>query len=280
MRRADGLPLQWWLIFTITKIALYCVLLTIMMISWLTMWFSSCWFCLQHSENSLQHIMTIIKRDLEDSDFLHSNPHDLTCDLDGNSIQGLSRIHESDPSSQLVCNESKTKTSSRISSVFPIKFDHNRCSDCAIGFTIANDCVAALWRLHEQAIAINDRLSILVELRERITEIALSLDISNQSNHSNQSFQSTDSFLSASHSDSSNLSEESIQSNPNDVLDRYSDPGAITDHDLMSHGTIVEDQEKSMPNQSDSSDRPQFHPREKSLRDDHESHVTMNLIRS
>jgi hypothetical protein len=102
--------------------------------------------------------MTLLKHELSD---LLTGPHqDLTCDLSGQSILGLSHVsHDSSHN------------------MFNICFDHAHCSDCAVGHTIASDCFSALSSLHDQAVAANDRLSQLVELRERVSEIAASLDV-------------------------------------------------------------------------------------------------------
>ena len=119
----------------------------------------------QNSEKSYKQLTTLLKHELNE---LFSGPHqDLTCDLNGQSIIGLSHVTQ----------DSKLKQKYAPLCTFNICFDHAYCSDCAVGHTIASDCFTALSSLHDQALAANDRLSRIVELRERVMEIATSLDI-------------------------------------------------------------------------------------------------------
>lgn len=55
-------------------------------------------------------------------------------------------------------------------------FDHSRCTDCSIGFTITCDCTTHLAALQKQGQDANDMLQSLVEIREQMTEVAIKLD--------------------------------------------------------------------------------------------------------
>lgn len=58
-----------------------------------------------------------------------------------------------------------------------IEFDHCRCTDCSYGCTITSDCTNNLVALRQQAIEANTRLQSLVEIRERIGEIASEIEL-------------------------------------------------------------------------------------------------------
>lgn len=50
------------------------------------------------------------------------------------------------------------------------KFDHSRCTDCSIGYSMSCDCMSHFTALQKQAQDANQRLLSLVEIRERMSE--------------------------------------------------------------------------------------------------------------
>jgi len=72
-----------------------------------------------------------------------------------------------------------------------IEFDHSRCTDCSYGCTITGDCTNNLVALRHQAIEANNRLQSLVEIRERIGEIAAEIELGDSSSDTTQDTHTT-----------------------------------------------------------------------------------------
>lgn len=73
------------------------------------------------------------------------------------------------------------------------EFDHSSCKDCSYGCTISSDCAKHMVALRQQVIDANSRLQSLVEVRERVMEIASDLDLGDENgSHSNLSDISVD----------------------------------------------------------------------------------------
>jgi hypothetical protein len=131
---------------------------------------------LEASETSFHQLMNLVRRDLD---------HEFYTDLEGNPINGLIQ----DPFS----SRSSTDAESELSGAITMTYDHERCVDCSIGYRISDECIKNLSSLQQQAAQVNARLQVLVELRERMSEVATSLDLSNHSSDTgNQSIFSAD----------------------------------------------------------------------------------------
>jgi hypothetical protein len=136
---------------------------------------------------------TVSQADL-DADPHHSSMFERLLDirdLRSKHVYNLSRLLEHKESFQLNlqnCTESglvlTTLLRRDISDIEVEKqkpFDHSRCADCSFAHAMTCDCTEKLKALQSQATEANKRLQMLVEVRERMKEVAETLEFSNPS---------------------------------------------------------------------------------------------------
>lgn len=149
---------------------------------------------LENSELSRQVLTNLLKYDLHDKDSIipnesdNENESENDVNIEKDSFESNRQEDEdtktidtmsSDASTQSVPSPRATNKSvkERLISGIPISFDHIRCTDCTLGHTISQDCANNLKALQQQALYATSRLQILVELRERMYEVAETLDL-------------------------------------------------------------------------------------------------------
>jgi hypothetical protein len=89
------------------------------------------------------------------------------------SYQAISlMIHRSGVDDSRSPKENRSWESDIEMSLPPITFDHSRCADCSYGYSITCDCTNHLAALQQQALDANQRLQALVEMREKMCEVA------------------------------------------------------------------------------------------------------------
>lgn len=94
-----------------------------------------------------------------------------------------------------------------------LTFDHSRCSDCSYGYSMATDCISHLAALQKQALDANKRLQSLVEMRERMNEVADAMRVSEMVPNVPQANNNNNSSSNASNSANNNSSQNEEHSN-------------------------------------------------------------------
>lgn len=77
-----------------------------------------------------------------------------------NCIKSLNRLKEI------------TRNDEKIEEIKDMSYDHDRCTDCAYQSTLATHCYQNISALNDHAKETNDRLHEIVELREKMRELA------------------------------------------------------------------------------------------------------------